>query len=138
MKIIHPFSNVSSTEIEVESAEGYYVQHGKDKRLDFISGLYNCPLGYSEQKLKNAMYRAASELPNSHVFAIHPELAQTNKYATTLTKKLQNLVPFGKYISYTNSGSEAVDLAIRYAWLKDNDASKTKIISFKTSYHGST
>jgi len=138
MKIIHPFSNVSSTEIEVESAEGYYVQHGKDKRLDFISGLYNCPLGYSEQKLKNAMYRAASELPNSHVFAIHPELSQTNKYATTLTQKLQKLVPFGKYISYTNSGSEAVDLSIRYAWMKHTDIDKNKIISFKTSYHGST
>lgn len=138
MKIIHPFSNVSSTEIEVEGAEGYYVQYGKDKRLDFISGLYNCPLGYSEQKLKNAMYRAASELPNSHVFSIHPELSQTNKYATVLTQKLQKLVPFGKYISYTNSGSEAVDLSIRYAWMKHNNTDKTKIISFKTSYHGST
>lgn len=136
MKIIHPFSNTSFAEIEVESAEGYYVQHGKEKRLDFISGLYNCPLGYSEQKLKNAMYQASNELPNSHVFAIHPGLSQTNKYANILTKKLKELIPFGKYISYTNSGSEAVDLAIRYTWQKD--IYKTKILSYKTSYHGST
>jgi len=138
MKIIHPFSNTSSAEIEVESAEGYYVQYDNEKKLDFISGLYNCPLGYSEQKLKNAIHRASNELPNSHVFAIHPELAQTNKYAVALTKKLKKLVYFGKYISYTNSGSEAVDLAIRYAWQKDKDINKSKIISYKTSYHGST
>jgi 4-aminobutyrate--pyruvate transaminase len=135
MKILHSFSNTANQVKHVESASGYYLHsHGKEY-LDFISGLYNCPLGSSEISIKNEIASALDTLPNNHLFAIYPGLSQSNHYAAALTETLQELVPFGKTIIYTNSGAESTEVGIKHCI---NLNKRQKTISYRNSYHGST
>lgn len=136
MNIIHPFSNLTDNQITIDKAENYEIYSNGKKYLDFISGLYNCPLGYSSTKIKNRIFKTFDELPTSHTFSLFPGYTQTNKYSEFLAEKLKKLIPFGKHISFTNSGSEAIDLSLRYA--QSNYPNKNKIISYNKSYHGST
>lgn len=135
MKILHSFSNTFNKITTIESASNYYVNTDQKQYLDFISGLYNCPLGSSEKIIKNEIINAMESLPNSHLFSVYPGLSQTNFYVETLTTKLQELVPFGKSVIYTNSGAEAVDVALTECI---NITNRKKIISYRNSYHGST
>ena len=135
MKILHSFANTSNQIQNVESSTGYYVHSGDKDYLDFISGLYNCPLGSSEQTIKNKIVQALDTLPNSHLFSIYPGLSQTNTYTVTLTTMLQELIPFGKSIIYTNSGAEAAEVGLKHCI---NFNKRQKIISYRNSYHGST
>jgi adenosylmethionine-8-amino-7-oxononanoate aminotransferase len=135
MKILHSFSNTSNKITSVESASGYYVTSDQKQYLDFISGLYNCPLGSSEKIIKNEIVNAMESLPNSHLFSVYPGLSQTNCYVNALTTRLQELVPFGKSVIYTNSGAEATDVGLTECI---NTTNRQKIISYRNSYHGST
>jgi adenosylmethionine-8-amino-7-oxononanoate aminotransferase len=136
MQTIHPFANTANSVKIVDSAKDYYIHSGNVASLDFISGLYNCPLGYSEDVIKRAMIDTMTGLPCNHIFAIVPGISQSNTYTEKLTTTLSGLIPFGKYISYTNSGAEAGDLGIRYCINKN--CKRTKIVSYRNSYHGST
>jgi len=135
MNILHPFSKIDNEIKRAESSSEYYVIHNGGKYLDFISGLYNCPLGSSERFIKNKIISALEEIPNSHLFSIHPGVSQTNEYAEQLTTMLQNLIPFGKYTIYTNSGSEATEVGLIHCM---NFNKRRKIMSYRNSYHGST
>jgi adenosylmethionine-8-amino-7-oxononanoate aminotransferase len=92
-------------------------------------------LGNSETTIKNEMAMACETLPNSHLFAIYPGLSQSNIYAETLTATLKEMIPFGKYIIYTNSGAEAAETGLKYCI---NLNKRQKTISYRNSYHGST
>jgi adenosylmethionine-8-amino-7-oxononanoate aminotransferase len=135
MKILHSFANTFNTVASVDSSLGYYINCNNKSYLDFISGLYNCPLGSSEASIKYSISTALDQLPNSHLFAICPGLSQSNLYADKLTIRLQQLVPFGKSIIYTNSGAEAVEVGLKHCI---NFNGRKKIISYRNSYHGST
>jgi adenosylmethionine-8-amino-7-oxononanoate aminotransferase len=52
-----------------------------------------------------------------------------------LTITLQQLVPFGESVIYTNSGAEAVEVGLKHCI---NFNGRKKIISYRNSYHGST
>jgi adenosylmethionine-8-amino-7-oxononanoate aminotransferase len=85
--------------------------------------------------IKNQIINALTELPTSHLFAIYPGTSQTNQYAEKLKDTLKELIPFGKYITFTNSGAEAVEVGLVHCM---NANKKQKIISYRNSYHGST
>lgn len=135
MKILHSFANSSNKVVSVDSSLGYYVHCNNRSYLDFISGLYNCPLGSSEGSIKHSISTALDQLPNSHLFSICPGLSQSNSYADKLTITLQQLVPFGESVIYTNSGAEAVEVGLKHCI---NFNGRKKIISYRNSYHGST
>ena len=134
MKIIHPFSFLKNQKIIVKHSTGYNITDSKNNNyLDFVSCLYNSPLGYNNKKLFQNLF---NDISNSHIFNLNPESNQSNIFIETLTKKLSEMILFGEYIFYTNSGAEANDIGIQFC-LNENK-SKYKIISYRNSYHGST
>lgn len=138
MKIIHPFSEPSNKKFIISTSYNYYINDDKDKSyLDGISGLYNCPLGYSVQSIKDKISQALFHLPTSHIFSSTINEKQSNVYVNELTSSLFNIIPFGKSIFFANSGSEAIDGAINIC-KQNSESNKKVILSFTSSYHGST
>jgi putrescine aminotransferase len=137
MKILHPFSKISNPEVRVIGADNYYVRNTEGYYLDAISGIYNCPLGYSVNSIKQAIVDSLHTLPTNHIFSSTPDISQTHSYARRLEQKLSDLVPFSKCVFFTNSGSEAVDSAINLCRIKSS-GKRNVVMSYNGSYHGST
>jgi adenosylmethionine-8-amino-7-oxononanoate aminotransferase len=137
MKTLHPFSKINNSLAEVTTCNDYQVTVGDKSYLDAISGLYNCPLGYSSDTIKTAIFDATNNLPSSHIFSIIPGISQTNIYLTALEDKLKQHIPFAEQLYITNSGSEAVDSAIGLCKLHSG-SNRHKVMSYSGSYHGST
>lgn len=135
-KILHPFSNIKNQISIIDKAHNYNIYENNTKYLDFISGLYNCGLGYSQDTLINKAAKVYKSLPFAHHFGAGSNISQSNVYVERLTEKLLNQITFGEHVHYTNGGAEAVDVALSVC-LK-NEPRRTKIISYNISYHGST
>jgi len=97
----------------------------------------NTSLGFSETRLIDAASRQFAELPFSHLFT-----HRSTKPAIELSQKLVELAPGSIAKAFlVNSGSEAVDTAIKMAWYYNNargKPTKKTIISRKRAYHGVT
>ena len=118
--------------IEVVSAEGIYLIDREDKRyIDLISGIAVSNLGHQNQHIKSALLDQLNKHLHVMVFGefsqdIQNKLAQ--KLATFLPESLNCL-----YV--VNSGTEANEAALKLA---KRATGKTRLVSFKGAYHGST
>lgn len=137
MNTLHPFSKIDNQKSIILSAENYNILADDKIYLDAISGLYNCPLGYSVESIKCKMTEALSVLPCCHIFSSAPNISQQHPYLINLNNTLSKLIPFSKNIFFTNSGSEAVDSALNLC-RRNSTPSKSIILSYNGSYHGST
>jgi 4-aminobutyrate--pyruvate transaminase len=139
--VLHPMTNaVAHAQIGpdvIVRGEGVYIFDDKgNKAIDAMSGLWAVGLGYSEERLIQAADRQFRQLPFYHTFA-----HKSNPPAIALADKLKSMlpVPMSK-IFFCNSGSEAVDTAVRmvwYYWNALNKPAKKKIIARQRAYHGS-
>ena len=139
---IHPQSNLSAQEnsgpMIMTKGEGVYVFDDQgNKYLDSVAGLWCVTLGYNNQALKDAATQQMDQLPFFQTFA-----NKSNNPTIELAAKLLELapVPMSK-VTFQNSGSEAVDTAIKLVWYYQNARGKNakkKIISRHGSYHGTT
>ncbi|MFK7854068.1 MAG: aminotransferase [Granulosicoccus sp.] len=139
---LHPFTNLSKHQKDgpflVEKGEGIYVWDDQgNKLLEGMSGLWCTGLGFSEQRLIDAATKQFASLPYSHMFT-----HRSTPPAIELSRKLVELAPegIGKAF-FVNSGSEAVDAAIKMAWYYNNALGRTRkktIISRHRAYHGIT
>lgn len=118
--------------LEITHADGcwLYAADGK-KYLDLISGIAVSGLGHNNALIKDAIKLQLDKYMHVMVYGEFIEQPQTAyaKYLTDLLPEDLNSV------YYTNSGSEAVEGAIKLA---KRYTGRTEIISFKNSYHGST
>ena len=118
--------------IEVVSAEGIYlVDRSGKKYIDLISGIAVSNLGHQNQHLKSALLDQLNKHLHIMVFGefsqeIQNKLAQ--KLATFLPESLDCL-----YV--VNSGTEANEAALKLA---KRATGKTRLVSFRGAYHGST
>ena len=118
--------------IEVVSAEGIYlVDRVGKKYIDLISGIAVSNLGHQNQHIKSALLDQLNKHLHVMVFGefsqeIQNKLAQ--KLATFLPESLDCL-----YV--VNSGTEANEAALKLA---KRATGKTRLVSFKGAYHGST
>ncbi|MHB1627539.1 MAG: aminotransferase [Bacilli bacterium] len=102
--------------------------------LDAAAGLWCVNVGYGRRELVDAATRQMSQL------AYYP-LTQSHSMAIQLSAKLASYLPHVPYFYYSNSGSEANELAfktIRQYWKQSGKPSKVKIISRHRGYHGTT
>ncbi|MCY0902107.1 MAG: aminotransferase [Firmicutes bacterium] len=102
--------------------------------LDAAAGLWCVNVGYGRQELVEAATRQMSQL------AYYP-LTQSHPMAIQLSEKLSSLLPHVPHIYYSNSGSEANELAfkvIRQYWAQRGMPGKVKILSRHRGYHGAT
>jgi len=99
--------------------------------IDLIGGISVCNVGHCHPKVVEAVKQQAEQYMHIMVYG---ELVETPQVA--YAKKLSEYLPASlNSVFYTASGSEAAEGAMKLA---KRFTGRTKIISFKNSYHGST
>ena len=118
--------------IEVVSAEGIYLIDREDKRyIDLISGIAVSNLGHQNEHIKSALLDQLNKHLHVMVFGEFSQEIQ-NK----LAQKLASFLPESLNCLYVvNSGTEANEAALKLA---KRATGKTRLVSFKGAYHGST
>jgi acetylornithine/N-succinyldiaminopimelate aminotransferase len=118
--------------LEIVKAEGskLFDVNGKEY-IDLIGGISVCNVGHRHPRVIDAIKKQLDDYLHIMVYG---ELLQSPQvqYATLLT---QHLPASLNAVFFTASGSEATEGAMKLA---KRYSSRTQIISFKNSYHGST
>lgn len=129
-----PYS-ASQNPMVISHGDGPWLSDEAGNRyLDAMSGLWCVNLGYSEKRLAEAAYRQMTEMP-------YYPLSQTHKPAIRLAEKLNVWLQGDYRIFYSNSGSEANEVALKIArqyHQQHGDPSRWKVIARYRGYHGST
>jgi beta-alanine--pyruvate transaminase len=119
----------------VVRAEGAYYEMADGKRLfDCLSGLWCCPLGHAHRGIADALARQVLELDYAPAFNIgHPK-------AFRLAERIAAMAPSGlTHVFFANSGSEAVDSALKIALAYHRyrgEATRTRFVGRERGYHG--
>jgi beta-alanine--pyruvate transaminase len=119
----------------INRAEGMYCwTHDGKKLLDGVAGLWCCNAGHCHPKIVEAIQQQAATLDYSMAFQLgHPK-------AFELSNKLTEMAPPGlDHAFFVNSGSEAVDTALKMALAYHRlrgEASRTRFIGRERGYHG--
>lgn len=125
-------TSTSPLAIEISAAQGCYLFGPKgEKYLDLIGGISVCNLGHGNKKIIEAIQAQSEKYLHVMVYGETIQSPQV-QFAKILT---EHLAPNLNSIYFTNSGSEATEGAMKLA---KRYTGKSKIISFKNSYHGSS
>ena len=122
----------------IEKGKGVHVwDNAGNQYIEAMSGLWSTALGFNEQRLIDVAMAQMQKLPYYHTFG-----HKGHSPAAELAHTLVNLVP-GQMSKafFTNSGSEAIDTAIKLIWYRSNamgNPEKKKILARNRSYHGVT
>lgn len=118
--------------LEIERAEGIYMYgpHG-EKYIDLISGVSVSNTGHCHPRVIEAVKTQVGLYMHLMVYGEFIQNPQV-KYAEQLTGLLPSSL---NSVYFVNSGSEAVEGALKLA---KRYTGKSRIISFRNSYHGST
>ena len=117
------------------SASGlYYRSHDGREVLDGTSGLWCCNIGHCHPKVIDAIQRQAAVLDYAPAFnASHPA-------AFAFADRLGQITPDGlDRLCFTNSGSEAVETALKIALAYHRhrgEGTRTRLIGRARGYHG--
>ncbi len=119
--------------ITAASGVRYRTDDGREL-LDAASGLWCVNAGHCHPRIVEAIQRQAATLDYSMAFQMgHPE-------AFRLAERLAELAPAGlDRVFFTNSGSEAVDSALKIAmaWHRlRGHAGRTRLVGRERGYHG--
>ncbi len=145
--LIHPYTNLK-THLEtgplvISRGAGVRVYDENDgEYLEAMAGLWCTSLGWSEPRLIEAAKNAMERLPFYHSFG-----GKVPDVSVTLAERLLRISPpsrngkkMGK-VFFANSGSEAVDTALKMVWYVNNARgrpNKKKVIARDKAYHGTT
>jgi len=139
---LHPYTNLAVHEEKgpmiLERGEGVYVWDDQgNKYMEGLAGLWCVSLGFHNDRLVKAASAQLQKLPFSHTFAHRVTMPNVE-----LAEKLISIAPEPMAKAFfVNSGSEAIDSAIKFVWYYNNGRGrpeKKKIISRKRAYHGVT
>ncbi len=139
---MHPYTNLALHEERGPTiftrGEGIYVWDDEGNQyLEGLAGLWCTGLGFSERRLIDAAVKQLGTLPFAHTFAHRSTIP-----VIELCERLIKIAPGDmSKVFLVNSGSEAVDAAIKMIWYYNNALDrpeKKKIISRKRGYHGVT
>jgi beta-alanine--pyruvate transaminase len=108
--------------------------HEGARLLDAVAGLWCCNAGHCHPKIVEAIQRQAETLDYAMAFQLgHPTVFE-------LANKLTAMAPKGiDYAFFVNSGSEAVDTALKIALAYHRlrgDGARTRLIGRARGYHG--
>ena len=116
-------------------AQGAHYTLSDGRRLfDCLSGLWCCPLGHAHPRIVEALTQQAKTLDYATAFQFaHPQ-------ALELSSRIAGLAPERlDRVFFTNSGSEAMDTALKIAYgyqrLRGHGA-RTRFIGRERGYHG--
>ncbi|MEO6280592.1 aspartate aminotransferase family protein [Roseateles sp.] len=117
------------------SADGMFFRDDKGREvLDGIAGLWCVNAGHNRPKIVKAIQEQAAELDFAPPFQMaHPK-------AFELAERLAGIAPTGmNRVFFTNSGSEAVDTALKMAIAYHRvrgEGARTRLIGRERGYHG--
>ncbi len=139
--IWHPFTQMSEWEKEepciIESGRGCYLRDVKGKRyFDGVSSLWCNLHGHRVHKLDRAIRHQLKRVAHSTFLGL------SNVPAIQLAKRLIEIAPAGlKRVFYSDSGSEAVEIALKMAyqyWQLKGETDRKKFLHLTNAYHGDT
>ncbi len=119
----------------ISRAEGMYCYTTEGRKLlDAVAGLWCCNAGHCNPKIVEAIKTQAETLDYSMAFQLgHP-------MAFELANRLTDMAPEGiDYAFFVNSGSEAVDTALKMALAYHRtrgEGARTRFIGREKGYHG--
>lgn len=118
----------------VGAKDMHYTTSDGRQVLDGTSGLWCCNAGHCRPKITEAIQRQVAELDYAPAFQMsHPS-------AFELASRVAELAPDGlEHVFYTNSGSEAVDTALKIALAYHRvrgEGTRTRLIGRERGYHG--
>lgn len=119
----------------IEKSEGVWVTDIDGNRyLDAMAGLWCVNVGYGREEIAKAAY-------NQLVQNCYTPLSYSHTSAILLSEKISELLGGDYVIFYSNSGSEANEVAFKIArqyHKQTGQHERTKIISRYRAYHGNT
>jgi acetylornithine/N-succinyldiaminopimelate aminotransferase len=100
--------------------------------LDFVAGIAVSALGHSHPAMVEALQTQAGKLwHTSNMFRVPA--------AEELSRKMCERLPFADRVFFTNSGTEAIECALKtarkYHWAK-GDTERYEIVTFTGAFHG--
>ena len=100
--------------------------------LDFVAGIAVSALGHSHPAMVEALQAQAAKLwHTSNMFRVPA--------GEELARKMCERLPFAERVFFTNSGTEAIECALKtarkYHWAND-DADRYEIVTFSGAFHG--
>lgn len=136
---LHPFARPASEEfITIVGGEGARVfdKDGKSY-VDALASLWYCNVGHGRREIADAVTAQMAQLACFHTFERF-----TNEPADQLAELLVSMAPMSDArVFFTDSGSEAVDSAIklvRMAHVRAGHPERTIIVGRQQAYHGVT
>jgi len=125
-------TNPSPLALEIQSAKGSYLYdiHG-NQFLDLISGISVCSLGHQNEHVINAIIHQVNQHMHVMVYGETVQMPQ-NEYAAFL---IENLPPHLNNVYFVNSGSEAIDAAMKLA---KRFTGLPGFVAQSSAYHGSS
>ncbi len=137
----HPFTQMQEWQDEdvlvIEKAKGMWLWDTKGRKyLDGVSSLWCNVHGHQVPEIDIAVKKQLAKVSHSTFLGL------SNVPAIELSEKLVDIAPEGlTRVFYSDSGSEAVEIALKMAfqfWRQTGKPGKTKFIKLKNSYHGDT
>lgn len=119
----------------ISRAQGMYCYTTEGKQLlDAVAGLWCCNAGHCHPKIVEAIKEQAETLDYAMAFQLgHPRVFE-------LANRLVDIAPEGiGYAFFVNSGSEAVDTALKMALAYHRirgEGARTRLIGRERGYHG--
>lgn len=118
----------------VSAKDMHYKSHDGREILDGTAGLWCCNAGHGRPKIVEAVQKQVAELDYAPAFQMgHPK-------AFELAARLAAMLPSPlDHVYFTNSGSEAVDTALKIALAyhrAKGNGTKVKLIGRERGYHG--
>lgn len=122
------FPTYQRFDLTVKEAKGSWIIDEHDERyLDFVSGIAVCNLGHGDEDVLHAVQTQLEKVWHT-----------SNLFHLPLQEEVANLLvenSDGDAVFFCNSGAEANEAAIKLA---RKHTGKSKIITFKQSFHGRT
>ena len=118
----------------VAAKDMHYTTSDGRQVLDGTAGLWCCNAGHCRPKITEAIQRQAAEMDYAPAFQMgHPG-------AFELANRIVDIAPDGiEHVFYCNSGSEAVDTALKIALAYHRargEGTRTRLIGRERGYHG--
>lgn len=139
--IWHPFTQMKDWQNEdiiiVRSGKGVYLEDIQGRRyLDGVSSLWCNVHGHRVPELDHAVRQQLGKIAHSTFLGL------SNEPAILLSEELIKIAPKGMTrVFYSDSGSEAVEIALKMAfqyWQQSGFPKKTKFARLSEAYHGDT
>ncbi|MBI3189299.1 MAG: aspartate aminotransferase family protein [Ignavibacteriales bacterium] len=127
----HFFHTYKRLPLEIEKGEGVYLYTKDGQRyLDMFGGLAVNALGYGHTAILRAIQeQSAKYIHVSNYFLQEPQIL--------LAEVLTKLSAYSK-VFFSNSGTEAIEGAMKLARKRGSSKGKTEIVSFSNAFHGRT